>query len=103
MRPSILSIVSVSRTIATYLGPARYAGFDLVAKRVLWNALLVVVVVRQRMGAGPHHRHPALQNIDELRQFIQTCFANKAPHPSDASVFACRLCHVARPLLVHSH
>src|SRR5579884_2762196 len=53
------------------------------AKPVTRRVVRYLVIQRR---AGAHKRHLSPQYIEELRQFIDTCFAQKATNPGHARV-----------------
>ena len=67
---------------AVDLCPSRDAGLDLVAREVTVDGVMVELVCGlglQRVRPGTDERQITAQNIDELRQFIETCFAQEGP------------------------
>src|ERR1700737_5188638 len=67
-----------SRAIA--LRPTSDARLDVMTKGVIAQDIFEIVVVRQGMRAWPDQRHVALQNIQQLRQFVDT---GQWRHPPD--------------------
>src|SRR5690606_24432090 len=65
---------------AVDLGPARDAGFDLVAQHVLRDPMLELFDEERALGARPHDRHVADQHVPELRQFVEIEPTQPAPH-----------------------
>ena len=71
-------------------------------KGVIAQDIFEIVVVRQGMRAWPDQRHVALQNIQQLRQFVDT---GRSQQPSDGRhprVVARRLCD-SRTILLDCH
>ena len=64
------------RVATIHLRPPGNAGFHLVAARLL-GAVERQIFHQQR--AGPHKRHVAFQNVEQLRQLVEGSFPDELP------------------------
>jgi hypothetical protein len=88
--------------VAVDLGPAGDAGLDLVAQHVAGDELAVELVVGDGVGAGADDAHAALEDVDELRQFVQGGLAQEGADGGEAAVALPGLGDVVA-VLAHGH
>ncbi len=73
---------------AVDLRQPRDAGANLVANHVATDELAIQLVVGHGVRARTDQAHPALQDIDQLRQLIQRGPADEPAHARDAGIAA---------------
>lgn len=56
------------------------AGTHLVTTHVIWNPFRIIACVFEHVGPGSDERHVALEDIEQLRQFVERGFAH---NPAD--------------------
>src|SRR5207302_6601450 len=81
-----------SRGVASlYLGQARYAGFDRHAQRVGRHLLLELSNKELTLWPGANHAHLPAQDVDQLRQFIESSSTQEITQPCDPWIaFTCQ-------------
>lgn len=84
------------------LGPSRQSWPDPAAKGVVPHELVKFSVVSQGMRTRTHQRHAALENIQQLWQFIEACSTQPFADTGDASVDGMGLTDRG-PVLKHMH
>ena len=71
---------------AVYLGVAGEAGFDLEAELEVRELFIILFRDFGPFGAGADDGHVALEDVHELRQFVQAALADDAPDGRDAGI-----------------
>src|SRR3954451_21600481 len=78
---------------AVHLSPAGDSRLHMVTERVAPDQVLEVAVMSDRMRSRPNNGHLPSENIDQLGQFVETCFAQPSSNPRDPFIAPDGLLH----------
>src|SRR6267143_5502124 len=72
-------------------------------RHVPGNFVVKLLYKKSQFRSWPHNTHIPLQNIQELRQFIEACIAQKTAKRGDAGIRAAGMLGIAGDGIVHEH
>lgn len=87
---------------SVHLRPASQARFNATPKRVVSHHLVKLVVMGERVRAGAHEAHAAVQHVEQLRKLVDAGSPQPFPNAGDALVAGARLNH-RLAVLQHMH
>ncbi len=84
------------------LRPTGYSGLDVIAKYIFCDQPVIFIVMRKRMRSRSNQRHITFEDVEELRQLVNTCATQQSPNPCHAIVVLPHLSD-ARPIFEDRH
>ena len=87
--------------IAFYLGHACHTGLSLMAQVVVRYALRIVTCVIKHVRARAYDTHVAQEHIEELRSFIEVCFAKELAYSRHTGIVVGSLFQVGISVYTH--